>query len=160
MKKTFDKLMKRWVLHTHDSSDVGGLDSVYLRLDGGNSSSDIATIKQFSIVVEYPTAAEDIAFAFDFGAITITEVQAVVKGSSTPSVTIDPYHTLDRSGGGAENDILDAATAITGETTGQNLTDFDDPTIPADSWIVLKTTAQSGVVEQLTVIIKFTTDDA
>ena len=95
---------------------------------------------------------------FTFVAITVTEVQAVVVGSDTPSVTIDPYHNTDRSAGGGDTDILDNATAITSETSGSNLTSFNDATIPADSWVVLEITAQSGTVDELTVTIKYTVD--
>jgi hypothetical protein len=87
-------------------------------------------------------------------AITVTNVYAVIKGTSC---TIDPYHNTDRSGGGGATDILDNATAITSTTTGSNLTSFNDATIPANSWIVLKTTAVSACT-QLTVTIKYTVD--
>ncbi len=49
-------------------------------------------------------------------------------------------------------------TAITNEGAGQNLTSFDDPTVPADSWIILLTTALSGTVTELTVTIRYTID--
>ena len=94
---------------------------------------------------------------FTFVAITVQEIQAVVVGT-TPSVTIDPYHNTSRNGGGGATDILDAATAITNEAVGQNLTSFNDATIPADSWIVLATTAQTGTVTELTVTISYTVD--
>lgn len=41
---------------------------------------------------------------------------------------------------------------------GQNLSSFNDPAIPADSWIVLATTAQSGTVTEITVTISYTVD--
>ena len=110
----------------------------------------------YSITVENPTGSEDICMGFTFRAITVQEIQAVVKGTSTPSITIDPYHTQDRSSVG--NDILSSGSAITNTTTGQNLTSFDDPTIPADSWIVLETTATSGSPTELTVTIRHTED--
>jgi len=114
-------------------------------------------VNQFSITVEDPAADEDICMGFTFVAITVTEVQAVLKGTANgQSVTIDPAHDTDRSAAG--NDILDAATAITSLTTGSNLTSFDDPTIPADSYIILKTTAMAGTVTELTVTIKYTVD--
>lgn len=116
-----------------------------------------SAINQFTLTLEDPGGAEDIAMGFTFVAITVIEVQAVVVGTS-PSVTIDPYHNTDRSGGGGGTDILDAATAVTSTTTGSNLTSFNDATIPADSWIVLATTAQSGTVTQMTVTIKYTVD--
>jgi hypothetical protein len=109
------------------------------------------------MTIENPTASEDVAIGFTFVAITVTEIQAVVVGSS-PSVTIDPYHNTDRSGGGGATDILSSATAITNTTTGQNLTSFNDATIPADSWIVLATTAQSGTVTELQITINYTVD--
>jgi len=117
---------------------------------------DEQVVRQFSITVENPADDENICMGFTFVAITVIEVQAVVVGSDTPSVTIDPSHDTDRSAAG--NDILDAATAITNETTGQNLSSFDDDTIPTDSWIFLITTAQSGTVDELTVTIKYTVD--
>ena len=79
----------------------------------------------------------------------------MVKGS-TPSVTINPSHGTDRSA--ATNVILNTPTAITSTTTGQDLTTFDDPTIPAGSWIVLKTTATSGTITGINVTIKYTVD--
>ena len=91
---------------------------------------------------------------FTFVAITVTEVQAVIVGTSC---TIDPYHNTDRSAGGGATDILDNATAITSTTTGQNLTSFTDATIPADSWVILETTAVTACTE-LTVTIKYTVD--
>jgi hypothetical protein len=104
--------------------------------------------------MENPTASADIAMGFTFVAITIVELQAVIVGTSC---TIDPYHNTSRSGGGGATDILTAATAITNTTTGQNITSFNDPTIPADSWIVFKTTAVTGC-SQITVTMKYTVD--
>lgn len=123
---------------------------------GATGSAGTSAINQFTITVEDPTSSENICMGFTFSAITVTEVQAVVKGSATPSVTIDPSHSTDRSAAG--NDILNAATAITNTTTGQNLTSFDDATIPADSWIWMISTAQSGTVDEMTVTIKYTID--
>jgi len=123
---------------------------------GSTGAAGTSAINEFSITVEDPAADENICMGFTFVAITVTEVQAVVVGSDTPSVTIDPSHSTDRSAAG--NDILNAATAITNTTAGQNLTSFDDATIPADSWIWLLTTAQSGTVTELTVTIKYTVD--
>lgn len=109
-----------------------------------------------SITIENPGAAEDINMGFFERAITLVEMNAVVVGSGSPSMTIDPYHTLDRSVIGT--DILAAPLAIINETTGQNVSSFADPTIPADSWFILETTALGGTVTELTVTFKFTYD--
>ncbi len=115
----------------------------------------VGAVNQISITVENPTASEDINLGFFFVNITITEIQAVVVGT-TPSVTIDPEHRAARDT--ASNDILSAPVAITNEGAGQNLTSFDDPTVPADSWVVLLTTAKTGTVTELTVTIRYTID--
>jgi len=108
-----------------------------------------------SITVEDPTSSEDIAMFFTPVAITVSQINAVVVGS-TPSVTINPTHGTSRAA--VTNAILASATAITNTTTGQELTSFGDATIPADSWVALKTTAQSGTVDELCTTITYSQD--
>ncbi|KKM63643.1 hypothetical protein LCGC14_1509460, partial [marine sediment metagenome] len=122
---------------------------------GAQGDTGVGAVNQINVTVENPTASEDINLGFYFFAITIIEVQAVVVGTS-PSVTIDPEHRTARDTTGL--DILASPTAITNEGAGQNLTSFDDPTVPADSWIILLTTALSGTVTELTVTIRYTID--
>jgi len=150
---------------TGGAGDTGPTGSTGLTGDTGPTgptgdtglTGDDGSINQYSITVKRPKSDEDICMGFAFAAITVTEIQAVVVGSSTPSLTIDPYHSTSRTGG-VDNDILASATAITNTTTGQNLTSFDDPTIPADSWVIFKTTAKSGIVTEATITIKYTVD--
>ncbi|KKM39501.1 hypothetical protein LCGC14_1564480, partial [marine sediment metagenome] len=106
--------------------------------------------------LESPTSSEDLALGFFFSAVTISEVQAVVRGSATPSATIQLHHSTDRSAAG--NVVLNPATAITNTTTGQNLTAFTDATIPQDSWLWLETTAMSGTVDELSITIIYSYD--
>ena len=109
-----------------------------------------------AVSIEYPTSVEDIAMFYVTDDITITNIHAVVRGSSVPSVTINPVQTLDRSAAGTA--ILNSPTAITNTTVGQNLTSFNDETVPAGSWIVIKTTDQSGTVNELNITIIYTID--
>ena len=102
--------------------------------------------------LESPDGAEDFDVGrFPYG-ITIKKVTAHVVGSS-PSVTIDPKFGSDRSAAGTS--ILSSATAITNTTTGQVITSFGDATIPAGSTIWLETTAQTGTVTTLCLLIEF-----
>jgi hypothetical protein len=140
---------------TGDKGDTGTTGSQGDTGVGTQGDTGVSASYLYSITVENPTSSEDIDMGFTFVAITVTEIQAVVVGT-TPSVTIDPYHTTSRDT--ITNDILSTPTAITNTTTGQNLTGFSDATIPADSWIVLETTAQSGTVTELTVTIRYTVD--
>lgn len=121
--------------------------------NGLASGPDTLSVK---LTLENPTSTEDFTIAHFPAAVTITEVVAVVVGSSTPSVTIEPQHNTDRSAAG--NNVLSSATAITSTTTGQTLTSFDDATLPANSYLWLETTAQSGTVLELHITITYTED--
>jgi len=115
-----------------------------------------AGTKFVTITVEDPTSSEDITICRFNEAVTITKVIGVVVGSSTPSVTINPKHHTDRSNAG--NALFSSAQAVTSTTTGDVDTSFSDATIPADSFLWLETTAQSGTVDELNITFFYTTD--
>ena len=107
-----------------------------------------------SITVENPTDSEDIVVWYTPIAITITEIVGVQVGGT--SVTIDPDHDTSRSAAGS--DIFSLPQSVSSITSGNVFTSFSDATIPADSYIRLKTTAVSGTVTQLTVSFQYTED--
>lgn len=115
---------------------------------------DIPLIK--AITIESPTSSEDISMFFTDDAITVTQMNAVLVGSSTPSVTWTVRHSTDRSAAG--NEVVTSGTTTTSTTTGSEVTSFNDATIPAGSWVKLQTTAQSGTVTELSVSIEYTRD--
>jgi len=127
---------------------------------GGQDVIDGNKIDNFeygkSITVEDPTNSEDIGLFFINKAVTITEIRAVLVGSSTPSVTWTIRHGTDRSATGAE--VVTGGTVTTNTTTGDDLTTFNDATIVADSFIWLETTAQSGTVTKIHITIFYTVD--
>ena len=109
-----------------------------------------------SITVESPTATENLSIFFTNKAITITEIRAVLVGSATPSVTWTIRHGTDRSATGTE--VVTGGTTTTSTTTGSDVTSFNDPTIVADAFVWLKTTAKSGTVTELQITIVYTED--
>lgn len=109
-----------------------------------------------SITIESPSASEDISMFFTNKAITITEMRAVLTGSSTPSVTWTVRHASDRSAAGAE--VVTSGTTTTSTTSGDDVTTFNDADIPADSHVWVETTAQSGTVDSLAITIFYTID--
>ena len=151
---------------------VGGADIVTLDFGAGfdvaespdteiNITLDLSEIsaglqESYSITIEDPTSSEDLAIGFTNRAITVTEMRAVLVGSATPSVTWTIRHSTDRSAAG--NQVVTGGTATTSTTTGSDVTSFNDATIPADSFIWLETTAQSGTVGELHVTIKASVD--
>lgn len=108
-----------------------------------------------SITIESPTSSEDISMFFTNLAITVTEMRAVVVGT-TPSVTWTVRHGTDRSGTGAE--VVTGGTTTTSQTSGSDVTSFNDATIVADSFVWIETTAKTGTVGQITITIFYTED--
>lgn len=123
-----------------------------LAVEGKN----VATEFSKSITVEDPTDAEDISMFFTNQAITITEMRAVLVGSSTPSVTWTIRHGTDRSATGAE--VVTSGTTTTSVSTGSDVTSFNDATVVADSFVWLETTAQSGTVDEIHITVFYTID--
>ena len=120
--------------------------------DAGNDVQLTPRKFSYSITVEDPTSSEDITIAFTNRAITITEMRAVLIGSSTPSVTWTiKHHATDRNNAG--NAVVTASTTTTSVTTGDDVTAFNDATIPADSYIWLETSAKSGTVTEIHITI-------
>lgn len=109
-----------------------------------------------AITIESPTSSEDITLFFTDDAITINQLNAVLNGSSTPSVTWTIRFNSDRSAAGTE--VVTSGTTTTSTTTGSEVTSFNDATIPAGNWVWLETTAQSGTVDALNVTITYTVD--
>ena len=151
---------------TNDSS-IGGSEKIPVS-DGGtpkhittgemktyvNTGSPITGLIPFTI--DSPGASEDQGGVFIDDAITVIQLNAVLRGSSTPSVTWTIRHDPDRSAAG--NEVVTSGTTTTSTSTGDETTSFNDATIPAGSWIWIETTAQSGTVNELNVSVEYTVD--
>ena len=85
--------------------------------------------------------------------LTVASIVSVLRGSATPSVTFSIYYGSDRSGAGTE--VVTSGITTTNTTTGTNTTSFNNATIPADNFIWLKTSDVSGLVEELSVTLRF-----
>lgn len=107
------------------------------------------------VTIPEPTATEDITLFFTDDAITITQLNAVVRGTS-PSVTWTIRHGTDRSATGAE--VVTSGTTTTSVSSGSEVTSFNDSTVPAGSWIWLETTGASGTNDELSVSIEYVID--
>lgn len=96
-----------------------------------------------SITVEEPTDSEDISWFFTDRAITVSEVRAVVvQSAASPAVTWTIRHGTDRSAAGAE--LETGGRETTSETTGDDITSFDDATIIANSFVWVETAASAN----------------
>ena len=108
-----------------------------------------------SITIENPSASEDISFFYTDVAITIQEMKAVLSGT-TPSLTWTVRHSTDRSATG--NEVVTGGTTTTSTTTGDTITSFDDPSIPANSFVWIETTGVSGSVISAHLSVTFDED--
>lgn len=108
---------------------------------GGGGSSAFTK----SVTISAPTSSEDVTLFYTDVAITISQLNAVVRGSGSPSVTWTIRFASDRSATGTE--VVTGGTTTTSQTTGSEVTSFDDATIPAGSWVWLETTAEADCDE-------------
>ncbi len=104
--------------------------------------------------VEAPDDGEDVSFFKTDVAITLSELNVVVVGDTSPSVTWTMLHDTSRSASGT---TIKVGTA-TNETVGDTFTTFADATVPADSFIWLETSGQSGNVDEMSVTMFYTED--
>lgn len=108
-----------------------------------------------TITVENPNDDIIIMFRTDV-AITVKEINAVIDGSSTPSINMQVVHDPDRSALG--NDVISATYPVTSTTTGHTITSFFDPTIPANSWVWVELAPPSGTVNAITIDVRYSED--
>lgn len=85
-------------------------------------------------------------------ALTISRVDAVLTGGTSPSVSFSLRHGADVSATGTAA-TTDPIT-ITSTTSGSANTSFQVPEIPAGHWLWLQVTAASGSPQGLTVSIE------
>jgi hypothetical protein len=116
------------------------------------SSLSFGGVAQKTITVESPTASENITMFFTTKAIVVTRVDDVIKG--TTSVTWNIKYASTRDSGAPTS--LFTADRVTSVTAGANTTTINNPTIPANSWVWLTTSALSGTPTELGVNLTFT----
>jgi hypothetical protein len=103
-----------------------------------------------AIAIANPTNSENITMFFTAAALTLSQVRAVVGGSS-PSVTYSIRSGTDRSASGTLN--VDGAT-VTNTTAGADAT-IANAAIAANSWVWITTSAISGTVSRMAVSLNF-----
>jgi hypothetical protein len=84
--------------------------------------------------------------------LTISRVDAVLTGGTSPSVSFSLRHGADVSAAGTAA-TTDPIT-VTSTTTGSASASFQSPTIPSGHWLWLQVTAVSGSPQGLTVSIE------
>jgi hypothetical protein len=109
------------------------------------SGDSVYDVKQKSLTVESPTAAENIAFFYTDVAITITRINDVLKGTGTPSLTWNIHFDSTRDDGTPT--ALFTSNRTTTSTSGATTTTINNPTIPAGSYVWFITSSSTTVTE-------------
>ena len=85
--------------------------------------------------------------------LSISRVDAVLSGGSSPSVSFSIRHGADISASGTA--VTTEPISVSSTTTGQAIDSFQAPEIPAEHWLWLEVTAVSGAPQALTVSVQF-----
>ena len=98
-----------------------------------------------SITILSPQATDKVTlFALPYAA-TLTKLQAVIRGSSTPSVNYNVKYGTDRSSG---TTVVSIGSTVSSTTTGDVVTSFNNSSPAADSYVWLEMIAVSGTVDE------------
>jgi fibronectin-binding autotransporter adhesin len=153
--------------HTGLASFAGGITSSSLWIGGGATFSGNISAPNIvnsvngltgsvkiprSLSVYAPTTSDSITLFYTPVALTISRISAVLRGSSTPSVTYNLNYGTDRSSGTL---VFTSGTTVTSTTTATVVTSFNNSSIPAGGLLWLTASAVSGTVDELSVSVEF-----
>lgn len=103
-----------------------------------------------SITIAIPQIGDEFTLFNTQTSTTLTNVIGVVRGTSTPSVTMELRYASDRSTAGT---LATASTTVTSTTTGNTFTVQNMP-IPANQFLWVKITGVSGSVQEVSISVK------
>lgn len=147
-----------------DKVDVSELNTAYFYFADAVAGSAIITTgtgfvisggKSYALTVENPTSSEDISWFFTDVAITVNKIVSVLRGTS-PTVTFNVTHDPHR--GLLGNDLFSSNQVASSTSTGDSLVPDNDNTIPANSFVWVETSANSGTVNEWNLTAFFTED--
>jgi hypothetical protein len=132
------------------------VESTKMRVRDGGVSTNMVSTHTESITVQSPSASENRGMFYTTVPITVTQITAVIVGST--SVDFNISHGTSRAA--VTNDVMSADDTADSTTTGNITTSFGggDPTIPANSFVALTTSALSGTPTELLVTVEYTED--
>ena len=105
-----------------------------------------------TVPIETPALGENVSFFFTDQALTIREMRSIVRGSS-PSVSWTLRHDTDRTKTGSGLEVVTGGTTTTSQTSGDNITSFNNEDIPANSYLWFETSAVSGTIDEISVTL-------
>lgn len=121
-------------------------------VQGGNGPPGVAgPMGPKSMSLQLPITGDEVGMFFARAALTITQINVVVRGT-TPGVTWSLRYAASRAAAGTPVITADTNTTTTANNT---ITTFNNPNIPANNWVWLKVNGTSGVVLEFDMSIQF-----
>ena len=105
-----------------------------------------------SISVYAPTTTDNITMFYTSNALTLSNIESVIRGAGT-GVTFSIRYGTDRSATGTE--VVTSGINCTNTTTGLSTTSFNNGTISASSFVWLTIAGVSGNPNELSVTLEF-----
>jgi len=85
--------------------------------------------------------------------LTISRIDAVLTGGTSPSVSFSLRHGADVSAAGTA--VTSTPMTVSSTTTGATTTNLLNPQLPDDHWLWLEITSVSGSPAALSVVVAF-----
>lgn len=107
-----------------------------------------------SLTVEQPNDSEDISWFKTPISRTIDTLTPTINGATASGITWTVRYDSDRYATGTE--VVTGGTNTHSGTGGNNATDissFDDPNIPANSFVWVETTTSSGIMDEFSLTL-------
>jgi hypothetical protein len=101
--------------------------------------------------LQLPVAGDEVSLFYAKSALLLTQINVVVRGT-TPGVTWTVLWASARNAVGTP--VITAGTTTT-TLANNTIVTFNNPNIPANSWVWLKVTATSGVVLEMGLSLQF-----
>jgi collagen type VII alpha len=105
-----------------------------------------------SVSVYAPTTTDNITMFYTSNALTLSNIESVIRGAGT-GVTFSVRYGTDRSATGTE--VVTSGINCTNTTTGLSTTSFNNGTISASSFVWLTVAGVSGNPNELSVTLEF-----
>jgi hypothetical protein len=102
-----------------------------------------------SLTIAYPVAGDNLTLFYTQSSTTLTQVAAILLGTSTPSVTYTLKYAANRSAAGTS---ATTSTTVTSTTTASTATVQNMP-IPANNFLWLEVSGISGNPTELSITV-------
>jgi hypothetical protein len=123
--------------------------SVVIQAENGPQGASGAAGPPKSLTIAYPVGGDNLTLFYTQVDTTLLQVAAILRGTSSPSVTYILKYSANRSSIG----IAATASTIANSTTSASMATVQNMPIPANSFLWLEISAVSGNPTELSITV-------